>query len=63
MGEGDDRLLVAAANDQALVLGAEDGLGSPSGVGGLAQKITNDGIAVAGLAALRPAGRLVVAGT
>src|ERR1700757_5080865 len=63
VGEGDDRLLVAAAKDQALVLGAEDGLGSPCGVGGLAQKITNDGIAVAGLTALTLAGRLVVAGT
>lgn len=41
---GDDRLLVAAANDQALALGAADGLGSPWGFGGLAQKITNDGI-------------------
>ena len=63
VGEGDDRLLVTAANDQALILGAEDGLGSPCGVGGLAQKITNDGIAVAGLTALTLAGRLVVAGT
>ena len=63
VGEGDDRLLVAAANDQALILGAEDSLGSPCGVGGLAQKITNDGIAVAGLTALTLAGRRVVAGT
>src|SRR5262249_40693145 len=63
VGEGDDRLLVAAANDQALVLGAEDGLGSPCGVGSLAQKIANDGIAVAGLTALTLARRLVVAGT
>ena len=63
VGEGDDRFLVAAANDQALVLGAEDGLGSPCGVGGLAQKVTNDGVAVAGLTAFALAGRLVVAGT
>jgi hypothetical protein len=46
-------LLVAAANDQAVVLGAEDGLGSPCGAGGLAHKITNNGIAVAGLTAVR----------
>ena len=35
----------------------------PCGVGGLAQKITNDGIAVAGLTARTLAGRLVVART
>jgi len=55
-------LLWPLTNDQALVLGAQDGLGSPCGVGGLAQKAANDGIAVPGLTALTLACGLVVAG-
>jgi len=33
--QGDDRLLVAAADHQAVVFGAEHGFGSPRGIRGL----------------------------
>ena len=61
--QGHDGLLVAASDDQALVLGAKHAFSSSGDVGCFAEQIADDGIALAGLAALAFSSRFMVART
>jgi hypothetical protein len=61
--QGHDGLLVAASDDQALVLGAKHAFSSSGDVGCFAEQIADEGIALAGLAALAFSSRFMVART
>lgn len=62
VGQCDDGPFVAAANQQRLELGLEDGLGTAGGMGELAEQAVDVGVALADPTGLTFAGGLVVAG-
>ena len=61
VADGDDGALVATPNDERLELGLEDGCRSAGGMSELAKQATDVEVALAKLAGLALAGRLVVA--
>ena len=61
--QGDDGLFVSPADDETLVFGAKHAFRSSGGVGGFAEQIADDGIALAGFAALAFPSRFMVART
>jgi hypothetical protein len=61
--QGDDGLFVSPADDETLVVGAKHAFRSSGGVGCFAEQIADEGIALAGLAALAFSSRFMVART